>query len=138
MVEELAQEENQAELEKEKIMEFYSTSTWYTNIVYFLLYLQCPKHLDRKYARSLKLRITKYCLVEQQLFWKDPGDILLRCLDKPEIEGVISESHEGSCGGHKYWKETLQDFKSWVLLALFVCRCISTCKSLHPLSEVCW
>ena len=39
MVEEPAQEENQAELEKEKIMDFYSTSTWYADIVYFLLYL---------------------------------------------------------------------------------------------------
>ena len=45
-------------------------------------------------------------MIEQQLFWKDPRGILLRCLDKPEIEGVISESHEGACGGHKYWKET--------------------------------
>ena len=33
---------------------------------------------------------------------------------------------------------SIQDFKSWVLLALFVCRCISAGKSLHPLSEVCW
>ena len=40
------------------------------------------------------------------MFWKDPGGILLRCLDKPEIEEVISESHEGACGGHKYWKAT--------------------------------
>ena len=27
-------------------------------------------------------------------------------MDKPEIEEVIYESHEGACGGHKYWKET--------------------------------
>ena len=74
--------------------------------MHFLLYLQCPEHLDTKVARSLKLKTTKYCLIEQQLFWKDPGGILLRCLDKPKIEGVISESHEGACGGHKYWKET--------------------------------
>ena len=106
MAKEPAQEENQAELEKEKIMNFYSASTWYADIVYFLLYLKCPEHLDRKAARSLNLRTTKYCLVEKQLFWKDPGGILLRCLDKSEIEGVISESHEGACGGHKYWKET--------------------------------
>ena len=26
-----------------------------------------------KAARSLKLKTTKYCLIEQQLFWKDPG-----------------------------------------------------------------
>ena len=33
MEEEPAQEENQEELEKEKIMEFYSASTWYADIV---------------------------------------------------------------------------------------------------------
>ena len=32
--------------------------------------------------------------------------ILLICLDKTEIEGVIFESHEGACGGQKYWKAT--------------------------------
>ena len=32
--------------------------------------------------------------------------MLLRCLEKPEIEEVISELHEGACGGHKYWKAT--------------------------------
>ena len=106
MAEEITQEEDQAALKKEKIMDFYSASTWYADIVYFLLFLQCPEHLDRKAARYLKLKATKYCLVEEQLFWKDPGGILLRCLDKSEIEGVISDSHEGACGGHKYWKTT--------------------------------
>ena len=88
-------------------MDHYAESTWYADIVHFLLYLRCPKHLDKKAARSLKLKTTKYCLIEQQLFWKDPRGILLRCLDKPEIGEVIFESHEGDCGGHKYWKATV-------------------------------
>ena len=87
-------------------MDHYAESAWYEDIVHFLLYLQCPEHLDKKDARSLKLKTTKYCLIEQQLFWKDPGGILLRYLDKPDIGEVISESHEGACWGHKYWKET--------------------------------
>ena len=87
-------------------MDYYSSSEWYADIVHFLLFLQCPEHMDRKAARSLKLKATKYCLMEEQLFWKDPGGILLICLDKLEIEGVITESHEGACGGHKYWKTT--------------------------------
>ena len=122
MTEDPAQEENQVELEKEKIMDFYSASTWYADIVYFLLYLQCPEHLDRKSVRYLKLRTTKYCLVEEQLFWKDPGGILLRFLDKYEIEGVISESHEGACGGHKYWKATTYKIlrAGYYWLSLFV------------------
>ena len=78
----------------------------YHHALHFALYLQCPEHLDKKAVRSLKLKTTKYCLVEQQLFWKDPRGILFRCLDKPEIEGVIYGSHEGACGGHKYWKTT--------------------------------
>ena len=64
-------------------MDHYVESTWYADIVYFLLYLQCPEHLDEKAARYLKFKTTKYCLIEQQLFWKDPRGILLRCLDKP-------------------------------------------------------
>ena len=74
-------------------MDHYAESTWYVDIVHFLLYLQCPEHLDKKATRSLKLKTTKYCLIEQQLFWKDQRGILLRCLDKLEIEKVISESH---------------------------------------------
>ena len=88
------------------------------------MYLQCPEHLDKKDARSLKLKTTKYCLVKQWLFWKDPGGILLRCLDKPEIEGVIFESHEGAYGVHKYWKETaykiLRVGYYWPYLFLYV------------------
>ena len=106
MAEESAPEEKQAILEKERIMDFYSSSVWYTDIVHFLLFLQFPEHLDRKASRSLKLKATNYYLVEDQLFWKDPGGILLRCLDQAEIGEVISESHEGACGGHKYWKAT--------------------------------
>ena len=67
-------------------MDFYSTSTWYADIVYFLLFLQCPEDFDRKAARSLKLKATKYCLVEEQLFWKDPGGILLRCLENMKLK----------------------------------------------------
>ena len=106
MDEESVPEEAQVLMEKEKIMDFYSSSDWYADIVHFLLFLQCPEHLDKKAARSLKLKDTKYCLVEEKLFWKDQGGILLRCLDQSEIGEVISESHEGACGGHKYWKAT--------------------------------
>ena len=63
-------------------------------------------HLDKKPTRSLKLKATKYFLINQHLHWKDPGGVLLRCLEKPEIEEVILELHEGACGGHKYWKAT--------------------------------
>ena len=131
MAEQPIQEELQVEQEKERIMDHYAESTWYADIVHFLLYLQCLEHLDKKAARSLKLKTTKYCLIEQQLFWKDPGGILLRCLDKPEIEEVISESHEGACGGHKYWKATaykiLRDGYYWHYLFFDVYQQVRAC-----------
>ena len=82
MAEQPIQEELQAEQEKEKIMEQYAKSIWYVDIVHFLLYLQIPEHLDKKVVRSLKLKATKYCLVDKQLYWKDRGGVLLICLDK--------------------------------------------------------
>ena len=66
-------------------MEQYAESTWYADIVHFLLYLQCPEHLEKKTVMSLELKATKYYLVDQQLYWKDPGGILLRCLEKLEV-----------------------------------------------------
>ena len=65
MAEEITQEEDQVALEKEKIMDYYSSSAWYADIVHFLLFLQYPEHIDRKASRSLKLKATKYCIVEE-------------------------------------------------------------------------
>ena len=68
MEEQPARKELQVEQEKERIMDHYVESTWYAYIVHFILYLQCLEHLDKKAARSLKSKTTKYCLIEQQLF----------------------------------------------------------------------
>ena len=48
MVEQLVPKESQAGQEKEQIMDRYADSVWYVDIVYFLLYLRCPEHLDKK------------------------------------------------------------------------------------------
>ena len=91
---------------KEQIYNRYAESDWYKDVVYFLLYLQCPLELNRSECRSLKLKAMKYVLRDQILYWKDPGGILLKCLEKYEIDAVIAELHSGVCGGHKYWKAT--------------------------------
>jgi len=41
------------------------------------------------------------------LFWKDLQGILLNCLLEDEAKAMIKEFHEGSCGGHNYWKATV-------------------------------
>ena len=48
----------------------------------------------------------KDVLLDQVLYWKDPREILLKCLEKSEVNAVAAEFHSGVCGGHKYWKAT--------------------------------
>ena len=64
-----------------EMMDKYSTSVWYKDIVCFLLNLQCPPDYVRKIFRSLKLKAQKYCIIDKVLFLKDLGGLLLRCID---------------------------------------------------------
>jgi hypothetical protein len=52
----------------------------------------------------------KYCIVESQLYWKDPLGFLRRCLIESETKNVINEFHEGVCGGHHSWRDTIYKF----------------------------
>jgi hypothetical protein len=46
----------------------YVSSTWYKDIVFFLLNFQTPPKLDKSKFRSLKLTAVNYCIVDQTLF----------------------------------------------------------------------
>ena len=70
-----------------------------------MLYLQCPPHLTKSEYRSLKLRAMKCVLIDKVLYWKYPGGMLLKCLDRPKVDAITAELHGGECGGHGYWKE---------------------------------
>ena len=48
----------------------------------------------------------KFCIIEQYLYWKDPGGIFLNCLLEDEARRMAREFHEGDCGGHHSWKVT--------------------------------
>jgi hypothetical protein len=87
-----------------RIKEKFTSSDWYKNIVSYLLTLKCPSDLSPSKARTLKLHVVKYCIFESQLYWKDPLGFLLVCLVEYETEKVISEFHEGVCGGHHAWR----------------------------------
>ena len=87
-----------------KILEKISSSAWYSDIVSYLLTLKCPKDLNSSEARTLKLHAVKYCIVDGQLYWKDPLGFLLSCLVESETKKVINEFREGVCGGHHAWR----------------------------------
>ena len=62
---------------------------WYSAIIKFLLKLQNPPGFTQSQARTIKLRVDKYCINENLLYWRDPFGVLLRCLDKEQVKEVM-------------------------------------------------
>ena len=60
--------------------------------------------MDKTRTRFIKLKVVKYYILNRCLYWKDPRGILLNCLLEEETKEMI---HEGDCGGHHYWKATV-------------------------------
>jgi hypothetical protein len=89
-----------------QVSENYSSSPWYRDVIYFLQHLECPPDLKKMRARSLKLKAIKFCILNQNLYWRDPAGILLKCLDEDESKQVTTDMHKGVCGGHQHWKST--------------------------------
>ena len=48
------------------------------------------------------MKAVKYFILDNVLFWKDHGGILLNCLLKYEANKLMQEFHAGDCGGHLY------------------------------------
>jgi hypothetical protein len=46
----------------------FSSSSWYNNIVSYLLTLQCPVEMTPAKERTLKLQEIKYCIVDAKLY----------------------------------------------------------------------
>jgi len=73
------------------ISETITYSPWYADIIFFLLNLQAFPGLSSTKARFLKMKSMKYCIINNALFWKDNGGILLNCLLKDEVEKVMQK-----------------------------------------------
>jgi hypothetical protein len=57
---------------------------WYRDILYFLQELKPPDGMGKSKAMALKLKVVRYCLIDQTLYWKDPLGVFLRCMDPQE------------------------------------------------------
>eukprot|EP00253_Pinus_taeda_P026880 PITA_26880 len=103
------EEEEAAEPErKQSVAENLASCGWYSVIVKFLLRLEIPPSFTQSQARTIKLRAAKYCISENLLYWRDPSGVLLRCLDKEKAIEVMQRFHSSMCGGHHYWKTTVE------------------------------
>jgi hypothetical protein len=88
--------------------------TWYSGIIFVLQNLQAPPELTKTKARFLKQKAIKFCALNGSLYWKDPGGVLLKFLLEDESQQTMKEFHKGDCGGHHYWKATVNKIlRSW-------------------------
>ena len=74
-------------------------SDWYKDIVYFLQNMNCPPEMEKFRRRAFKLKAIKYCIMESNLYWKDPTGILLKCVDEEEAQRIMTECMLALVGG---------------------------------------
>ena len=67
-----------------QVSDLFSSSPRYVDIIYVLQYLNPPSGMSKSNMRSLKLKASKYCILDSALYWKDPGGVLLNCLVEDE------------------------------------------------------
>eukprot|EP00253_Pinus_taeda_P021856 PITA_21856 len=94
------------EMATPQISQAFLQSPWYADIIHVLQNLQAPLGLSRTKKRLLKMKVSKFCIVNDALFWKNHEGISLNFLTKDETDKVLKEFYAGDCGGHLYWKST--------------------------------
>ena len=62
--------------------------------------LTCHDYLVDHQWRALRLKESKYILTQDDLGWKNPDGIILKCVNLEESQVIIREMHAGMCGGH--------------------------------------
>jgi len=71
------------------------TNDWRVEIVDYL------KNPSQKVTRKLRYKLTKYVLLDDQLYYKTVNGVLLKCLNQEEAKVLMSEIHEGICVAHQ-------------------------------------
>jgi len=51
---------------------------------------------------TLKLKSIQLCILNQNLYWRDPAGILLKLLDEDESKQLTTYMHKEVCGGHQH------------------------------------
>jgi hypothetical protein len=62
--------------------------------------LKRPSDSSQEKARSLKLQAIKYCIVNENIYWKYPLVIFLNFIVEDGSVGIIDKFHKGIYGGH--------------------------------------
>ena len=109
---------------------------WMTPIV---IYLKDGRLLeDKDKARKLRIRATKYVLIDKMLYKRGFSQPFLRCLTPDKSNYVLREIYEGACGNHSgaralvhkvvragyYWPTIQANAKAYVKVC-DQCKCFS-------------
>ena len=71
---------------------------WYKDIICLLKNLSCPPHLIDHQRRALRLKASKYVLINDGLGWLNPDGIILICVNPKKSKRLIIDLHDGLCG----------------------------------------
>ena len=109
-----------------EVQQIEGEENWMTPIV---VYLKEGRLLeDKDEVRKLRIKASKYVLIDEVLYKRGFSQPYLRCLAPDESNYVLSEIHEGLCGNHSgvrtlvhkvirvgyYWPTIQADAKTYV------------------------
>jgi hypothetical protein len=104
---------------------------WYSDIIYFLSNLTCPSHLIGHKRRDLRLKASKYCIIQDDLGWKNLNGVILRCVDELESKIRLVDSHSRFYCGHFAAKTTahkiLRAGYYWSTIFSYVHKMVRSC-----------
>lgn len=127
----IAELDEQEEKVTKSISDVFTTSLWYANIIFVLQNLYDPPCLIKTKARFLKMKSLKFCIINNNLYWKYVGGMLLKCFLKDESHWVLEEFYQGNYGVHLYWKSTTNKILRagfyWPTLFSYVHKRVTSC-----------
>jgi hypothetical protein len=74
--------------------------SWYKDLTYLLHHRTCPKNLNPRERRAMRLKFAQYRLINLVLFRINYDGVLLICLEREDADKVLKELHDGPTGGH--------------------------------------
>jgi hypothetical protein len=81
--------ESPQEATNSHVSQEFVDSSWYVDIIYVLENLQAPLGVSKTKAIFLNLKVVKFCILENSLYWKYLGGMLLRCLLENDAKRAI-------------------------------------------------
>ena len=81
-----------------EVQQIEGEENWMNPIITYLKDGRLPERKD--VARRLRIRSTRYVLIDEVLYKRGFSQPYFRCLSPDEVNYVLREVHKGACGNH--------------------------------------